>query len=100
MFKGILPSKRISSSEFTMVTNLGDLDGKENLPGATTAPASKGIRKAMAATKGQAQLQDRKKQGDTKKHRNIYDQPTEGLGMNVAFDKLLVSRIYDQLRAF
>lgn len=92
MFKGILPSKRISSSDFTMVTNMGDLTGKENLPGGPAPLATKGTRQALLATKGHSQSQEKKKKGDAKKGKEIKEQPADGAGMNMAFDRLLVSR--------
>ncbi|KAG6910845.1 hypothetical protein DXG01_007160 [Tephrocybe rancida] len=84
MFKGILPSKRISSSEFTMVTPMGDFNGKENLP--TVAPSSKN---SKLAAKVQNQGTEKKKRGDTKKGKDVQEQPSEGPAMNQAFDKLL-----------
>jgi hypothetical protein len=82
MFKGILP-KRIASSDFTMVTALADspatAPNKENQPGASKA-------RAAPTSKGNPQS---KKKGDTKgKDQKIM--PTEGDGMELAFDKLLV----------
>ncbi|KAJ7018809.1 armadillo-type protein [Mycena alexandri] len=83
MFKGILP-KRIASSDFTMVTPLGDppatAPNKENQPGAG---------KARAAPTGKGNVQSRKR-ADTKTSK---DQPVvaavSGESMEVAFDKLL-----------
>ncbi|KAJ7158488.1 armadillo-type protein [Mycena filopes] len=81
MFKGILP-KRIASSDFTMVTQLGDppatAPNKENQPGKTRpAPVGKG------------NLQSRKR-ADTKSSK---DQPAAAPvaaeSMEEAFDKLL-----------
>lgn len=64
MFKGILPSKRISTSEFTMVTSLGDIsNGKENLPSDAVqpakppkAPANKSKSKTPQNTTGEPQV--------------------------------------------
>ncbi|KAJ7762045.1 armadillo-type protein [Mycena maculata] len=80
MFKGILP-KRIASSDFTMVTALGDppatAPNKENQPG-----ASKTVR-AAPTTKGNPQS---RKRADTK----VKEAPQiSGDGMELAFDKLL-----------
>ena len=94
MFKGILPAKRIPSTDFTMITNLGDPNGKENMPagpGPAAPLGSKATRQATLATKGLAQSQDKKRRGDTKKGKNISEQLLDGDGMNMAFDKLLVS---------
>ncbi|KAG5646973.1 hypothetical protein DXG03_001696 [Asterophora parasitica] len=84
MFKGILPSKRISSSDFTIVTPMGDLNGKENLPTAVpnTAKSSK------ATMKGHGQL-DKKKHKENKKGKEMQDVPSDGPAMNQAFDRLL-----------
>ena len=97
MFKSILPVKRIPSSDFTMVTPLTDSqampNGKENHPGSaivtpTPLPTqSKGVRQALAAPKGLPQPNERKKRSETKKTR---EEPTELVGTNQAFDKLLV----------
>ncbi|KAF5382020.1 hypothetical protein D9615_004437 [Tricholomella constricta] len=90
MFKGILPSKRISSSDFTMITTLGDLNGKENLP----TPTPQTVKGPKATNKGQGQGLDKKKRGDNKKVKETQDVPTDGPAMNQAFDRLLVSRSY------
>lgn len=95
MFKGILPSKRISSSDFTMITNLGDLNvnGKENV--AAIPPASKSARPALSKTKAPTQLYEKKRKADGKKGKITRDQigaEQEGPGMNQAFDRLLVSQ--------
>ncbi|KAG6853991.1 hypothetical protein C0991_011855 [Blastosporella zonata] len=84
MFKGILPSKRISSSDFTMVTPMGDFNGKENLP--TAAPSSKS---SKLPTKGQNQATEKKKRGETKKTKDNQEPCSEGPSMNQAFDRLL-----------
>ncbi|KAJ7066869.1 armadillo-type protein [Mycena belliarum] len=82
MFKGILP-KRIASSDFTMVTALGDTPvnapNKENQPGASkaarTAPTSKGNPQS-------------RKRADTKSKPSA-PLATSGDAMEDAFDKLL-----------
>ncbi|KAJ6520877.1 armadillo-type protein [Mycena vulgaris] len=80
MFKGILP-KRIASSDFTMVTALGDppatAPNKENQPGASKAA------RAAPTTKGNPQS---RKRADT---RAKEQPPLSADGMEVAFDKLL-----------
>ncbi|KAG6819528.1 hypothetical protein H0H93_011031 [Arthromyces matolae] len=84
MFKGILPSKRISSSEFTMLTSMGDPSVKENLPAVTTSSKnSKGL------MKGQNPATERKKKIETMKVKEAPEQPLDGLAMNQAFDRLL-----------
>ncbi|KAF8071848.1 armadillo-type protein [Lyophyllum atratum] len=85
MFKGILPSKRISSSDFTMVTTLGDLNGKENLP--TAAPQV--AKNTKLAPKGQGQAVEKKKRGDNKKPKEVLEQQSDGPTMIQAFDRLL-----------
>ncbi|KAJ7170936.1 armadillo-type protein [Mycena crocata] len=80
MFKGILP-KRIASSDFTMVTALGDppatAPNKENQPGASKA--------SRAPPTGKGNPQSRKR-ADTK---GKEPPPMTGDGMELAFDKLL-----------
>ncbi|KAJ7476149.1 armadillo-type protein [Mycena latifolia] len=82
MFKGILP-KRIASSDFTMVTALGDppatAPNKENQPGASKAA------RAAPTTKGNPQS---RKRADTKSKPSELP-PVSADGMEVAFDKLL-----------
>ncbi|KAJ7707408.1 armadillo-type protein [Mycena rosella] len=82
MFKAILP-KRIASSDFTMVTALGDptAPNKENQPGASKAA------RAAPTTKGNPQS---RKRADTKsKEPRSLEPPVSADGMEVAFDKLL-----------
>ncbi|KAJ6532087.1 armadillo-type protein [Mycena capillaripes] len=86
MFKGILP-KRIASSDFTMVTPLGDppatAPNKENQPGTAKPPR---------APFGKGNLQSRKRGDTTTKEQPpiAKEQPsTTGDSMEVAFDKLL-----------
>lgn len=92
MFKSILPSKRIVSSDFTMVTNLGDPapNGKENQPSVGAIPPSgpsKSTRAGHSATKGSSQSHEKKKRDKKEKEQQ---QPAEAVGMNQAFDQLLV----------
>lgn len=89
MFKGILPSKRVVSSDFTFLTNLAvDVPaGKENQPTSgvqhSQIPATK-VGKVGAAM-------SKKKRGDAKKPKDI---PLEVPETNQAFDKLLVRPIF------
>ncbi|KAG2146133.1 armadillo-type protein [Suillus bovinus] len=84
MFKAILPSsKRISSSEFTMVTSPGDpLSGKENLPdnNVATPPLTKS---------GKGTHKGNSKQEKSKTVKGSQDLVVEPVVMNQAFDKLL-----------
>jgi hypothetical protein len=94
MFKGILSSRRIASSDFTMITPLGDANagGKENLPGTAVAPplgVHKNTKVAPAADKGYVQASDKKKRGESKKG-NGDGYHLQGPTMNKAFDRLLV----------
>ncbi|KAI0052305.1 hypothetical protein FA95DRAFT_1586737 [Auriscalpium vulgare] len=83
MFKSILPGKRISSTEFTMVTPvLADVavNGKENrdvLPPSVLAPKA-------AATKS-----NKPKFSDKSKRKKGDDAPLDRNDMDQAFDKLL-----------
>lgn len=80
-----------------MVTSLTDSqtmpNGKENHPGsAVVAPTAlptqiKGVRQVLAAPKGLSQPNEKKKRSEAKKTR---EEPTELVGTNQAFDKLLV----------
>lgn len=91
MFKGILPSRRIPSGDFTIITNLVDDHAKENqynLSSQTQAPGTKG----RTGTKGFLQMNEKKKKSDSKKA----DDPApkrvpETLISPQEFDKLLVS---------
>ncbi|KAF5337944.1 hypothetical protein D9758_013127 [Tetrapyrgos nigripes] len=79
MFKNILPSKRIASTDFTMVTPLVE-NGKENQPGPEAIPNStKNAKPGLAPTKGFRKRADMKEK-DTNRT------PAE---MNQAFDDLL-----------
>jgi hypothetical protein len=91
MFKAILPSsKRISSSDFTMITNPGDpLSGKENLPDnnavTTVTKSGKGTHKGNS------------KQEKLKTVKVSQDLVVEPVVMNKAFDKLLVGLYSDDI---
>ena len=86
MFKGILPSKRLPSTEFTMVTSLGDIsNGKENVPDpVSTVPA----KPSKVAT-----YKDKAKHEKSKSVKTLQDFSVEPIVTNQAFDKLLVSGI-------
>ncbi|KAI0322116.1 armadillo-type protein [Amylostereum chailletii] len=84
MFKSILPGKRLSPAEFTMVTPLGDtaVNGKENLPH-PAAPSSLGPQGKPASKPSKPMFSDKyrgKKPSDVQ---------TDSAGMNQAFDRLL-----------
>ncbi|KAI6125038.1 armadillo-type protein [Pisolithus croceorrhizus] len=82
MFKGILPSKRISSSEFTMVTSLGDIsNGKENLPVEASS--------ATQASKTLKVPQSKAKHEKSKSNKASQDAAVAPQVMNQAFDRLL-----------
>ncbi|KAF5391700.1 hypothetical protein D9757_002552 [Collybiopsis confluens] len=85
MFKSILPSKRIPSSDFTMITSLGDVsNGKENQPGSNVL--AQPPKNAKAGAKGSSKgMSDKKKLGNLKGK----DQAPSGEDMNDAFDQLL-----------
>ncbi|KAF7316606.1 Drf-GBD domain-containing protein [Mycena chlorophos] len=96
MFKGILP-KRIASSDFTMVTQLGDppatAPNKENhgvLPPPTTTATTTGTGKLskQTAPKTSGVVQSRKRErANTVKEKE--QQPPQAESMETAFDKLL-----------
>jgi hypothetical protein len=96
MFKAILPSKRISSSDFTMVagpgiTGDGPYNGKENLrwehPQQTAMKADKSV-----ASKGLGKSSDRHKTMKLK-DKETNDQSNEPVVTEDAFDRLLVSAL-------
>lgn len=94
MFKGILPSKRISSSEFTMITPLGDsnVNGKENQAGSIdTQPLPGPTKNVRPLAKGFPQSFDKRKRSAGK----AADLGVAvGMNQNEAFDKLLVRMVH------
>jgi hypothetical protein len=92
MFKGILPSKRIASSDFTMVTP-PDI-GKENKPRPESQDVAKlpGKLSRPQTAKPKSQLLDKLMEKDSKKAKSK-DHPAQEPGpeMNEAFGQLLVS---------
>lgn len=91
MFKGILPPRRIPSSEFIIVTPLAE-NGKENLPSSPARPEASPNGKAAAAVKsGKAAAQDKSKRrkGDVS-----HTAPTAN-STDREFDRLLVRVLGD-----
>jgi hypothetical protein len=84
MFRGILPSKRISSSEFTMITPLGDANGKENHPASGPPLLAKSFRPPMSKPKSEKRKNNQAKAEEPQAEVFMTDK---------AFDKLLVSGI-------
>lgn len=81
MFKSILPSRRVPSGDFTVLTNLmEDASGKENLPTQMHSGKPRMVTKPVE--------KEKKKKGDSKKGKDV---PTEIIVSPQAFDKLLVS---------
>ncbi|KAF9493166.1 hypothetical protein BDN71DRAFT_1450718 [Pleurotus eryngii] len=100
MFKNILPShKRIASTDFTMVTSLGDSssNGKENKPQTSNTAQTKGRPSNNGAKSlGQPTEKDRRRWLEKKNVVESEQQPAE---MEQAFDKLLDDlQIPDTLR--
>ena len=92
MFKGILPSKRIVSSDFTMVTPVSapSANGteKENEPDSfVTAKPSR----QAATTKAFSQVFEKQRDKEPKVSKEK-EKLKEEVPMNEAFDKLLVSK--------
>ena len=91
MFKGILPSRRIPSGDFTIITNLVDDHSKENQynpSSQTQVLATKG----RTGTKGFLQMNEKKKKSDSKKaNDSVQRQVPDALVSSQEFDKLLVS---------
>ncbi|KAG6373393.1 hypothetical protein JVT61DRAFT_6542 [Boletus reticuloceps] len=86
MFKGILPSKRLPSTEFTMVTSLDDIsNGKENVPDPLSVVPAKPQKMTVH--------KDRVKHGKSKSVKALQDfaVEVEPVVTNQAFDKLLAS---------
>jgi hypothetical protein len=68
MFKSILPSRRIPSGEFTIVTPLADdISGKENMPTSQVSAATKG----RTGPKGFIQTTEKKKKLELKKTKDL-----------------------------
>jgi hypothetical protein len=91
MFKSILPSRRIPSGDFTIITNLVDDHAKENrnLSGQTQVPA---IKARTGTTKGFLQMNEKKKKSDSKKANDSAQTPVPHTPISPQeFDKLLVS---------
>ncbi|KAL0953243.1 hypothetical protein HGRIS_004496 [Hohenbuehelia grisea] len=94
MFKGILPShKRISSSDFTMLTSLGDTapNGKENHPAFPLAPSTNHLmnakeRSSLAQAKPLRKLETQKKKRQDSSRAKEEQNPLE---TDEAFVKLL-----------
>ncbi|TFK33227.1 armadillo-type protein [Crucibulum laeve] len=88
MFKNILPSKRVPSTEFSMITSLADTTNfKENHPSTgTVQPLVTSKSKPVTMSKGFAPVDGKKKKGDNKKAK---EKPIESVGMEQAFDRLL-----------
>ncbi|KAG9315233.1 hypothetical protein JVU11DRAFT_4367 [Chiua virens] len=81
MFKSILPSKRLPSTEFTMLTSLGDIsNGKENVPD----PVSAAPPKPFKATVHKDRTHEK-----SKSMRTPQDMWGEPVVTNQAFDRLL-----------
>lgn len=91
MFKGILPSRRIPSGDFTIITNLVDDHAKENQynpSGQTQVTATKG----RTGTKGFLQMNEKKKKSDSKKANDSAPKQVSDVPISPQeFDKLLVS---------
>ena len=92
MFKGILPSRRIPSGDFTIITNLVDDHAKENQynpSGQTQVSATRG---RTTGTKG---FLDKKKKSDSKKANDPSQKQVPDAHISPQeFDKLLVSCIH------
>ena len=88
MFKGILPSRRIPSGDFSIITNLVDDHAKENQynpSSQTQSPITKG-------TKGFLQMNEKKKKSASKKANDSAPTPVPQTPISSQeFDKLLVS---------
>ncbi|KAJ3505341.1 hypothetical protein NLJ89_g7475 [Agrocybe chaxingu] len=86
MFKGILPARRVPSTDFTILTNLVDNNGKENqpfLPSTMQAAATK----SRKVSKGFMATTEKKKKPESRKTK---DSQIEEIDISPqAFDKLL-----------
>lgn len=87
MFKGILPTRRVPSGDFTIITNLVDDQGKENRPNHPSQPRMP-TSKARSVSKGFL-TGDRKRKTEARKAKETQQQDQQVSGE--AFDKLLVS---------
>lgn len=89
MFKSILPTRRVPSTDFSMVTSLQE--AKENYPSLGVAPQPAGRNPRNTFRKASSQLYDRKKLTEPKNDREQDSvSPEEPAQTNQAFDQLLV----------
>lgn len=89
MFKSILPTRRVPSSDFSMVTSLQET--KENYPSLGVAPQPAGRNPKSTFRKASSQLYDRKKRTEPKAGKGQDSSSSvEPAQMNQAFDQLLV----------
>jgi hypothetical protein len=96
MFKGILPSKRVVSAEFTMVTPLASVANgreKENAPDSLTILPVTSKPPRPAAARGLSQVFEKQKDKQTKAPKEKVQSKGE-VPMDEAFDKLLVSKFW------
>lgn len=94
MFRGILPSKRIASGDFTMVTALNDINGKENHPDPASIPlptSTKPTKPANPRTKSFG-IGTEKKGKLSKVKEPPVEVETEKEDIEQAFAKLMVSQ--------
>ena len=85
MFKGILPSRRIPSGDFTIITNLVDNHAKENQYSQRQVSATKG------RTGAKSFIEKKKKSNSKKANDPAPNQVSDVLISPQEFDKLLVS---------
>lgn len=94
MFKGILPSKRIHSGDFTIVAGPGIPGeasvGKENKPDLQAVSQQTTSKAAKSSTKGPSKSGDKQTNGRSKEM-GAQKPQSEDDAMKDAFDKLLVS---------
>jgi hypothetical protein len=88
MFRSILPSRRVPSTDFSIITNLVEVQGKENQPTQPVQPQIPAT-KARSVSKGFMQIHEKKKKADAKRSKEV--SPPETPISGEAFDKLLVS---------
>ena len=88
MFKSILPTRRVPSTDFSIITNLVESQGKENQPTQPVQPQIPAT-KARSVSKGFMQIHEKKKKADAKRSKDA--SPPETPISGEAFDKLLVS---------
>lgn len=103
MFKSILPSRRLPSTDFTMVTSLSDVSNtaKENYPnlGIGQQPLNRNMKDVLHYSKIGASVHERKKKTDNKNKDQFIPSILSEAETDSAFDQLLVCILMVDVKA-